>query len=74
MFFHGGEMGPGGRPSQALRVVCLATVFLACRFGLQLALVPALFITFSVRWFVVNPPPATKHESAPAGSSSTTSS
>lgn len=45
------------RPSPTLRVTLLAAVFLACRFGLKLGLVPTLFITFSVRWFVVTPLP-----------------
>ena len=56
-------------PWRALRVTCLAAVFLACRFGpWRLALVPTLFITFSFRWFVVTPPPpAGKRRESAAG-------
>jgi hypothetical protein len=38
-------------------------VFLACRFGLHLALLPTLLITFSARWFVVTPAPPAKRKS-----------
>jgi len=59
-------------PLRTLRIICLAAAFLACRFIFQLGVVPTLFVTFSVRWFVVTPLPRAKRQSASSKRPTTT--